>query len=171
MDTLKFEWDPNKNEINKKKHGLSFETAKEVFYDEFAILFDDPDHSIEEERFLIIGSIKSEKICIVSHCYRDHENRIRIISARQATKTEQRAYLDGIWGDIMRDEYNISELNPRKNPYASRLKKQITINIDGSTIDYFKSLAEAKGIPYQTLINLYLRDCADNRRQLQMSWQ
>ena len=49
MDTLRFEWDPNKNEINKKKHGLSFEAAKEVFYDEFAILFDDPDHSIEED--------------------------------------------------------------------------------------------------------------------------
>ena len=62
MDTLRFEWDPNKNEINKKKHGLSFEAAKEVFYDEFAILFDDPDHSIEEDRFLIIGSIKSQKI-------------------------------------------------------------------------------------------------------------
>ena len=70
----------------------------------------------------------------------------------------------------MRDEYNIRELNPRKNPYASRLKKQITINIDGSTIDYFKSMA-ADGIPYQTLINLYLRDCADNRRKIQMSWQ
>jgi uncharacterized DUF497 family protein len=96
MDTLRFEWDPNKNEINKKKHGLSFEAAKEVFYDEFAILFDDPDHSIEEDRFLIIGSIKSQKICIVSHCYRDNENCVRIISARQATKTEQRIYLDGI---------------------------------------------------------------------------
>ena len=71
----------------------------------------------------------------------------------------------------MRDEYNIRELNPRKNPYASRLKKQITINIDGSTIDYFKSMAAADGIPYQTLINLYLRDCADNRRTIQMSWQ
>ena len=71
----------------------------------------------------------------------------------------------------MRDEYNIRELNPRKNPYASRLKKQITINIDGSTIDYFKSMAAAAGIPYQTLINLYLRDCADNRRKIQMSWQ
>ena len=71
----------------------------------------------------------------------------------------------------MRDEYNIRELNPRKNPYASRLKKQITINIDGSTVDYFKSLAAADGIPYQTLINLYLRDCADNRRKIQMSWQ
>ena len=71
----------------------------------------------------------------------------------------------------MRDEYNIRELNPRKNPYASRLKKQITINIDGSTIDYFKSMAAADGIPCQTLINLYLRDCADNRRKIQMSWQ
>ena len=71
----------------------------------------------------------------------------------------------------MRDEYNIRELNPRKHPYASRLKKQITINIDGSTIDYFKSMAAADGIPYQTLINLYLRDCADNRRKIQMSWQ
>lgn len=71
----------------------------------------------------------------------------------------------------MRDEYNIRELNPRKNPYASRLKKQITINIDGSTIDYFKSMAAADGIPYQTLINLYLMDCADNRRKIQMSWQ
>ena len=71
----------------------------------------------------------------------------------------------------MRDEYNIRELNPRKNPYASRLKKQITINIDGSTIDYFKSMPAADGIPYQTLINLYLRDCADNRRKIQMSWQ
>ena len=71
----------------------------------------------------------------------------------------------------MRDEYNIKELNPRKNPYADRLKKQITINIDSSTIDYFKALAEAKGIPYQTLINLYLTDCAANQRKLQISWQ
>ena len=71
----------------------------------------------------------------------------------------------------MRDEYNIRELNPRKNPYASRLKKQSTINIDGSTIDYFKSMGAADGIPYQTLINLYVRDCADNRRKIQMSWE
>ena len=71
----------------------------------------------------------------------------------------------------MREEYDISKLNPRKNPYASRSKKQITINIDSSTIDYFKSMASDKGIPYQTLINLYLRDCADNQRTIQMSWQ
>lgn len=96
MGTIEFEWDPHKNEINKRKHGLSFETAREVFYDEFAVLFDDPDHSAEEERFLIIGSIKSEKICIVSHCYRDNESCIRLISARQATKAEQRIYFNGI---------------------------------------------------------------------------
>ena len=71
----------------------------------------------------------------------------------------------------MREEYNIKELNPRKNPYVPRLKKQVTINIDSSTIDYFKSMAAADGIPYQTLINLYLRDCADNHRKIQMSWQ
>ncbi len=72
MEIIQFEWDNNKNEINKRKHGLSFEQAKEVFFDENAILFDDPDHD-EEERFLIIGMIASSKICIVSHCYRDND--------------------------------------------------------------------------------------------------
>ena len=71
----------------------------------------------------------------------------------------------------MRDEYNIEELNPRRNPYAGRLKKQITMNIDSATVDYFKSLAESEGIPYQTLINLYLRDCAVHQRKIQVSWQ
>lgn len=94
METLRFEWDPNKNEINKRKHGLSFETAREVFYDELALLFDDPDHSLEEERFLIIGTIKTGKVCIVSHCYRDRENVIRLISARKATTTEQQVYFE-----------------------------------------------------------------------------
>ena len=95
METLKFEWDENKNTINKKKHGLSFETAKEVFFDDDAVLFDDPDHSIDEERFLIIGMLKSSKICIVSHCYRDESNIIRIISAREATKNEKKIYQEG----------------------------------------------------------------------------
>ena len=71
----------------------------------------------------------------------------------------------------MREEYNIDELNPRKNPYAKQLKKTITINIDNQTIDYFKEMAKDSGIPYQTLMNLYLRDCAQNKRQLQISWQ
>jgi len=71
----------------------------------------------------------------------------------------------------MMEEYDIKNLNPRKNPYASQLKRQITINIDGSTIDYFKNLSETVGIPYQTLINLYLRDCAVNNRKLDLSWR
>ncbi len=71
----------------------------------------------------------------------------------------------------MRDEYNIDQLNPRKNPYASKLKRQITINLDCEVVDYFKGLAESNGIPYQTLINLYLADCAAQKKQLQISWQ
>lgn len=69
----------------------------------------------------------------------------------------------------MLEEYDFS--NARKNPYVGKLKRQITINIDGSTIDYFKAQSETVGIPYQTLINLYLRDCAANKRQLDLSWR
>lgn len=70
----------------------------------------------------------------------------------------------------MREEYDIQSLNPRKNPYTKKLKKQITINIDNDTIDYFKGLSENSGIPYQTLINLYLSDCAAHQKKLQMTW-
>lgn len=69
---------------------------------------------------------------------------------------------------IMRDEYDFS--NARKNPYAQKLKKQVTIKLDGYIIEYFKAQAESSGIPYQTLINLYLADCATNKKQLQVSW-
>ncbi|MBE6785053.1 MAG: antitoxin [Ruminococcaceae bacterium] len=68
----------------------------------------------------------------------------------------------------MKDEYDFSKAI--KNPYAKKLKKQITINIDNETIDYFKSQSEFTGVPYQTLINLYLADCAKNKKQLHMSW-
>lgn len=94
MDIINFEWDENKNTINKKKHGISFEEAKEVFWDNNAILFDDPEHSVGEERFMIIGMIRSQKICIVSHCYRDNDV-IRIISSREATKNEKKVYFKG----------------------------------------------------------------------------
>ncbi len=71
----------------------------------------------------------------------------------------------------MREEYDIANLNPRKNPYTNRKKKQITINIDGEVIDYFKNQSEDTGIPYQTLINLYLSDCVASKRKLQMEWK
>lgn len=70
----------------------------------------------------------------------------------------------------MRDEYDIKKLNPRKNPYAGKLKKQITMNINVETVDYFKLMSEENGIPYQTLINMYLSDCVENKRQLKMVW-
>lgn len=68
----------------------------------------------------------------------------------------------------MREQYDFSKAI--KNPYAKKLKKQITINIDNDTIDYFKAQSEASGIPYQTLINLYLTDCATNKKQLNVTW-
>jgi hypothetical protein len=92
MDNIKFIWDENKNRINKEKHKLSFEEAKTVFYDNGAIVFDDPDHSEDENRFLILGFSKTAKLCIVSHCYRENDEVIRIISAREATKSEERYY-------------------------------------------------------------------------------
>ena len=92
MDELKFEWDENKNEINKKKHKISFEEAKTVFYDEEALLIDDPEHSQEEERFIILGLSKNANLLVVCHCYRASETVIRIISARKATKSETKQY-------------------------------------------------------------------------------
>jgi uncharacterized protein (DUF4415 family) len=69
----------------------------------------------------------------------------------------------------MREEYDFS--NARKNPYAVQLKKQITIRLDEDSINYFKSVSEEVGIPYQSLINLYLRDCAANHKKLNLSWK
>lgn len=71
---------------------------------------------------------------------------------------------------IMRDEYDIQNLNPRKNPYAKILKQQITINIESDTVSYFKEMASESGIPYQTLINLYLADCKNRKLKLNLSW-
>nr|MBV6628676.1 BrnA antitoxin family protein [Oceanococcus sp. HetDA_MAG_MS8] len=68
----------------------------------------------------------------------------------------------------MRKNYDFSESS--KNPYAKRLKKQVTIRIDEETIAYFKDMAEEKGLPYQSLINLYLRDCASTHRELKLEW-
>lgn len=94
MENIRFEWDEEKNAKNIGKHGISFEEAEEVFDDINAIIFDDPDHSFGEERFLIIGAI-DKGVCIVSHCYREENNVIRIISARKATKNEQKFYFKG----------------------------------------------------------------------------
>ena len=89
---ITFEWDTKKNEINKKKHQIAFDEAKSVFNDENGIVIDDPDHSVDEDRFVIIGFSNRLKILTVCHCYRDGDEIIRIISARKATKQESQQY-------------------------------------------------------------------------------
>ena len=96
MKTISFEWDENKNQTNIRKHGISFEEAATVFLDDNAILFDDPEHSSEEERFLLLGISGSANVCIVCHCVRQRGSIIRIISARKATKKEEQRYVKGI---------------------------------------------------------------------------
>lgn len=87
-----FEWDENKNAINKRKHGVSFEEAKTVFYDTEALVIADPEHSEEEDRFIILGLSNKVNLLVVCHCYRASDTVIRIISARKATKTEESYY-------------------------------------------------------------------------------
>ena len=71
----------------------------------------------------------------------------------------------------MKKEYDFSKMKSRKNPYASKLKKPVTIRLGEDVIDYFKRMSEESGIPYQSLINLYLRDCATHHRKLNIEWQ
>ncbi|MBQ6734488.1 MAG: BrnT family toxin [Lachnospiraceae bacterium] len=92
MDRIVFDWDQKKNDANIKKHGVSFEEAKSVFYDGNALVKDDPDHSGEEDRFLILGFSYHAKLLVVCHCWRKQESVIRIISARKATRNETSQY-------------------------------------------------------------------------------
>lgn len=92
MEYLRFEWDENKNTINKAKHKVSFEEAQTVFYDADAVVIDDSDHSETEERFIILGFSVKAKLLVVCHCYRESDSVIRIISARKATAKESRQY-------------------------------------------------------------------------------
>lgn len=96
MDKVEFEWDSKKNRTNKNKHGISFEEAKTVFYDEKARLIEDPDHSEKEERYILLGFSSKLRILLVCHCYRKNESIIRIISARKATKKERIQYKESL---------------------------------------------------------------------------
>jgi uncharacterized DUF497 family protein len=92
MSTLHFEWDERKSDANAKKHGVSFDEAKSVFVDERAKLIDDPDHSEDEDRFVLLGLSSALRLLLVCHCYRSESNVIRIISARKATAKESKSY-------------------------------------------------------------------------------
>ena len=79
--------------------------------------------------------------------------------------------LNTIGGNIMKNEYDLSKMKSRKSPYAKRLKKQITIRLALETIEYFKNLAAETGMPYQNLIDLYLNDCAQKHKKLEINWE
>jgi len=92
MSTLKFEWDEKKNAANRRKHGISFAEAKTAFLDDNARLIPDPEHSENEERFVLLGLSISVRVLVVCHCYRQSGEVIRIISARKADRDEVDQY-------------------------------------------------------------------------------
>ena len=93
MSELRFTWDPSKARENERKHGITFDEARTVFSDEGALLIDDPDHSVDEERFVIIGFSSYARVVTVCHCYRESDEVIRLISARKATRNESSQYI------------------------------------------------------------------------------
>ena len=92
MNSLRFEWDSPKAAVNAKKHGVSFEEAKSVFSDYNGKLIADPDHSEDEDRFVLLGLSSTLRMLLVCHCYRAEGNTIRIISARKASAKESQTY-------------------------------------------------------------------------------
>jgi uncharacterized DUF497 family protein len=92
MNELRFEWDKRKEKTNVKKHGVSFDEARAAFYDENAIQFFDPDHSENEDRFILLGISFTLRVLVVCHCFREGETIIRIISARKADGDEENEY-------------------------------------------------------------------------------
>jgi uncharacterized DUF497 family protein len=95
MNSLRFEWDPGEATLNFKKHGVSFDEARTVFFDELARLIDDPDHSDGEDRFILLGLSSAMRVVLVCHCLRGDDQLIRIISARKATPRESKSYAGG----------------------------------------------------------------------------
>ena len=92
MSELRFEWDETKNRSNQRKHRVAFEEAQTVFFDDDAVLIDDPDHSDDEARFVLLGLSSTLRALVVCHCYRKSGNVIRIISARKADRSERALY-------------------------------------------------------------------------------
>ncbi|MDJ0621040.1 MAG: BrnT family toxin [Calothrix sp. MO_192.B10] len=91
---MRFDWDEQKAESNEQKHGVSFEEARTVFYDENARLIYDPEHSVEEDRYIMLGISSLFRLLVVCHLYQKNDELIRIISARKATKQERQQYID-----------------------------------------------------------------------------
>ena len=94
MADIRFEWDPRKNRANRAKHGVSFEEARTAFLDEHARVIRDPEHSEDEQRFVLLGLSIGLRLLVVCHCYRQSDEVVRIISARKADAGERRQYAE-----------------------------------------------------------------------------
>ena len=92
MNEISFEWDKHKDRVNQRKHGVGFEEASSVFFDEEGVLIHDPDHSSDEDRFLLLGISRKLRLLVVSHTYRNDDRTIRLISARVASSSEHGQY-------------------------------------------------------------------------------
>jgi uncharacterized DUF497 family protein len=140
---------------------VSFEEARTVFLDENALLQPDEEHSGDEDRFVLLGLSAQLRTLVVCHLLptarRGHPYHLRaqgkFLRARAVRRSENE----------MRKNYDFS--TAVRNPYAKRLKRQLTIRLDEETIDYFQGLSHEMSLPYQTLMNMYLRDCAETRKR------
>jgi uncharacterized DUF497 family protein len=94
VDGLRFDWDASKDKANQRRHGVGFDEAMTVFFDEHALMIADPDHSDAEDRFIMLGVSSRLRILVACHCYRGADDVIRIISARKAVKHEREQYND-----------------------------------------------------------------------------
>lgn len=164
MLELRFEWDARKSASNAKKHKVTFEEARPAFADPNGLVIDDPDHSEEEERFILLRlelrSAPARGLSRLPGGCGSHHLRPQGNAARGFNLSKEQM--------TMRKEYDFA--NARKNPHAARLKKQVTIRLDPESIAYFKAVSSEVGIPYQSLINLYLRDCVAARRRPRLDW-
>jgi hypothetical protein len=160
---LRFEWDERKNRGNRAKHGVWFEEAQSVFHDPNARLFHDPEHSEDEDRFILIGVSSTARVLVVIHCYTESDSAIRRFGSFPRGKRPGGSFY------FMKKEYNFSKMKEIKNPYIGK-KQAVGINLSPEVVDYFKALADETGLPYQKLIDLYLLDCAKKRKKLRMEW-
>ena len=157
---LRFEWDERKNRGNRTKHGVWAEEAQSAFRDPNARLFHDPEHSEEEDRFILIGASSTAMPLVVIHCYKESNSVIRINPRGRQPRSRL---------DFTKREYDFSKMKELKNRYAGK-KQAVGINLSPEVVDYFKGLADETGLPYQKLIDLYLLDCAKKRKKLTMKW-
>jgi len=133
---------------------------RRAFRDPSARLFDDPEHSEEEDRFILIGLNFAARPLIVVHCYKESDSVIRIIP--RGRRLRRSSY-------FMKKEYDFSKMKELKNPYKGK-KQAVGINLSPEVVDYFKGLADETGLPYQKLIDLYLLDCVKKHKKLTMKW-